>query len=69
MPLHSCVQALDMVSVPKHGGGQATKPGFDFRHLNWALRRANKASPVLYPFATLIVNEKHVYSQDLKRPL
>lgn len=45
------------------------KPVFDFRHLNCALHRANKALPVLYPFATLIDNDKHVYSQRLKRPL
>lgn len=65
MQLHSCVQALAMVSVTKHGGGLAPKLGFDFRHLNWALRRANKALPVLSPFATLMVHDKHVSSQDL----
>lgn len=58
-----------MVSVTKHCGGLATKPGFDFRHLNWPLLRANKASPVLFLFATLIVHDKHVSSQDLNMQL
>lgn len=54
-----------------HGlyGGLATKPGFDFRHPNWPLLRANKASPVLPLFATLIVHDKHVSSQDRNMPL
>lgn len=43
----------------------ATKPGFDFRHLNWALRRGNKASPVLSPFAALMAHDERVSSQDL----
>lgn len=57
-----------MVSITKHCGGLATKPGFDFRHFNWPLLRANKASPVLSLFATLIVHDKHVSHQDLNMP-
>lgn len=64
-PCADSLQTLDMVSVTKHCGGLATKPGFDFRRLNWPLLRANKASPVLSLFGTLIVHDKHVSHQDL----
>lgn len=64
-PCTDSPETLDVVSVTKCCGGLATKPSFDFRHLNWPLLRANKALPVLSLFATSIVHDKHVSSQHL----
>ena len=65
--MDAAAQPLNIVT--KHCRGRTTKPGFDFRHPNWPLLRANKALPVLSVFAALIVRDTHVSRQDLNMPL